>query len=1434
MIQRLKTGIDIGSTTAKLVILDDENTIIFSEYRRHNTDVIPTILDMLEKSKSICGSNEMTVSITGTAGMGISEKTGIPFVQEVVASAEVVKQLHPEVRTLMDLGGEDAKIIFFNEDGKPDMRMNGNCAGGTGAFIDQMASLLNKPVTELNSLAKESSSTYPVASRCGVFAKTDIQNLISRDIKIADIVASIYKAVAFQSINALARGSDIEPKIIFTGGPLTFQPELRKAFLKILEIGDHQVVETAYQEVFPAVGAALYDNENNLSSNITDIIKLICDNKDAEVNLDNRLEKLFSSKDEFEQWYEKKNDHCVEYIDLNKSSGEDFFLGIDSGSTTTKIVLMNPEGKIAAKYYSNNKGNPIQAVVNGLENIHEAIKAAGAEVNIRRTAVTGYGEDLIQFAFGIDDGLVETIAHYNAAAFFDPEVSFILDIGGQDMKAIYCKDGIINNLELNEACSSGCGSFIETFAHNLNQDVADFAMAACSSQSPCNLGTRCTVFMNSKVKQSLREGAGKADISAGLAISVVKNCFNKVLKLTDYSILGDHIVVQGGTFKNPAVLRALERHLGREVIRPDISELMGAYGAAIAAKRNYGEEKDVSDFIGFDNLSVAQAYTRKKSICRGCENFCTVTQLKYGQGRVFYTGNKCEKVFSNRLKGCYKGENLHEIKKDLLFNRTLKPKGKPLMNIGIPRVLNLWEDFPFFCTLLVECGFEITLSPPSTMALAQKGYGTVMSENICFPAKIVNGHIMSLIESGVDRIFYPMVRFNRPENDSTHNHYNCPVVTGYPEVITSSIKPEQKYNIPVDIFPFSFNSPQLIEKGCTEYLKQFGIPKHQIKKAIKKAEASYREYKRKVVEQGMRIVRAAEEAKRLVIMLLGRPYHVDSLVNHKITEMMSTAGVDIITEDCIPDKERINMQESVQVLSQWTFSNRLFDAAVWAGERKNIEVVQLNSFGCGPDAIAVDEVKPILNVFGKNPTVLRIDEINSPGSVKLRIRSLIESMKMRDENHKLVHKERTVLPVFEKEDIKKRTVLAPMFSHFYTRYLTAAFELDGYKFEVLPEPDRTSIETGLKYTNNDICYPATIVIGDLIKAMESGKYNPDEVALGLSQTGGQCRCSSYSSLLKKALINAGFDNVPVVAASTSSIKPLNIQPGFQVSPVKFNYSAFFGLLFGDCLAKLYYKTAVREKNKGESMKLVNKYIDLSVPLLKIGKHSKLFSILEKCVDAFNAIDIDLKKRPKVGIVGEIYVKFNDFSNSYICKWLMNKNIEVQVTPLLTFFMKEFVSKPFNNDFNLVPKSKIALKLLKTAETICYNFVDKANAILSKYRLGIEPLHHIRTIADEAEKILSLSHQYGESWLIAGEIGTYATENIDDVICLQPFGCIANHIIAKGVEKRMKDLHPHLNLLFLDMDAGSSEVNIANRLEFFVKSARESWAGRHEPAPNRHL
>ena len=1427
---KYRLGIDIGSTTAKAALTDGEGNILFHRYRRHNTEIDKTIWEIIEEGALEFPDMDFVVKLTGTAGLGVSERCGLPFTQEVVASAEVIKRCYPDVRMLIDLGGEDSKVIFFTDPIKPDIRMNGNCAGGTGAFIDQMAVLLNLSHDELDGEASRSQTTYPIASRCGVFAKTDIQNLIARDIPSSDIAASIYKAVAYQVINTLGRGTALMPKVIFAGGPLTFSSELKKAFMEVLNLKESDLFEPEYPAMLPAMGASLLtDIDNDETFTFTSLLERMKASPAGTGKRSDRLEPLFADPSDFAPWEEKKNSHPMAETTLEEASKGSLFLGIDSGSTTTKIVLLDEEGRLAAKHYRNNRGNPIQAVKAGLEEIKAEAAGKGQALNIARTAVTGYGEDLIQFAFAMDEGHVETIAHFRGARFFEPKVSFILDIGGQDMKALFIRDGIIHNMELNEACSSGCGSFIETFANSLDMSVQEFSQAACTdAPAPCDLGTRCTVFMNSKVKQALREGATQGEISAGLAYSVIKNCFNKVLKLTDYSLLGDHVVVQGGTFRNQAVLRATEQVLGREVVRPPHSELMGAWGAALIARDNWKKNRTATTFIGLDDLEKASAYERKRIKCQGCENFCQVTRMTFtenGESRFFYAGNKCEKIFSNRLKGSRNGSNMHQLKRELLFDRPLKPADRENpVKIGIPRVLNMWDDFPFWCELFVKSGFEVVLSDPSSMALAATGYGTVMSENICFPAKLTNGHIFNLLEKGVDRIFYPMVRYSRDEFDGADNQYNCPVVTGYPQVIESSINPEAR-GVPFDRPPLSFGSEKLIRKFCLSYLKGLGVDEKTILSAFRSALNAQDDYRREVRETGARIMDTARKENRTVMMVLGRPYHVDALISHKMGEMITSLGLDLVTEDSIPHSELAALDD-VKVLTQWTFPNRLYEAALWAAEQDNVEVIQLNSFGCGPDALTVDEIKPLLNRYGKNPTLVKIDEITSPGSVKLRIRSLIESIKMRGDNFIPQKLERIDTAVFGLED-KGRKILAPVFSPFYTDFLVSTFRNMGYDLEILPGPDRKSIDTGLKYSNNDICYPATIVIGDLIKALQSGKYDTSNIAVGLTQTGGQCRASSYVSMLKKALIRAGFADVPVVTISThAGGEKLNPQPGFAI-PSTFRLDSLFGIIYADVLARLFYSHASRERIKGSTWAIAEKYISLGKDRVDFKRPGRLYALLHEAVEEFNAIDVDPTPLPKVGIVGEIYVKFNPFSNGHMTDWLMAQGIEPEVPPLINFFLTMFITEEYNWKNFINESNQLKLKGLRLAEMFVDHHISKANAILAKAVQPTPPIHRIRHLADHAEKMIELVNQYGESWLIAGDIGSFVEDGITDVVCIQPFGCIANHIIAKGMEKKMKESHKGLNILYLDWDAGSSEVNAVNRLDFLARGAKEAFYARQK-------
>jgi predicted nucleotide-binding protein (sugar kinase/HSP70/actin superfamily) len=1029
--------------------------------------------------------------------------------------------------------------------------------------------------------------------------------------------------------------------------------------------------------------------------------------------------------------------------------------------------------------------------------------------------VTGYGEDLARTAFSFEEGMVETLAHFRAARAFDPQVSFILDIGGQDMKAIFVRNGHIQNSEINEACCSGCGSFIESFSRSVGYTVSDFAQKACTSKAPCDLGTRCTVFMNSKVKQALREGAEVSDISAGLAYSVIKNAIHKVLKIRDTSVLGDHIVVQGGTFRNPAVHKAMERLLGKRVLCPDIAELMGAYGAALTARDTYvNAGRAESRFVGLEKLEAVGNYERRTIHCRGCENKCAVTKLIFHGKNAFYTGNRCEKVFTNSGTKVSKGTNLPAIKVQLLFDRETDPTSAPLLTLGIPRALNLYENFPFWNTLFVECGFRVHLSDPSSNALYARGAGTVMSENICFPAKLAHGHIINLVEAGVDRIFYPLVAYEEDEFTDALNCYNCPIIWGYPDVVRSAIDPAGKFGIPLDRPAINFRDKKLLKKACRQYLAGLGVSGRTFNRAFVQAIDAQKKFKQEVRAVCADILHQARADGRSVVLLLGRPYHLDPLINHKVPEILSNFGIDVITEDAIPLALHPALDDKY-VLAQWEYSNRFYHAAHWAGQRDSVEVVQLNSFGCGPDAVVVDEIRDILGQYGKNHTVIRVDEIESTGSTKLRLRSMIESLKENEASGQRMHIPRKMTKVYQKTD-RHRTVLAPQFSHFCTLPLARPLMDLGFKVEILPPANRETVEVGLKYVNNEICYPAIILIGDLIKALQSGKYDPSQVAVGITQSGGACRATSYLSLVRRALVSAGFQDIPVVTLSISA-QELNEQPGFKFNTNLYIYKAIMSIVYADALSTMYHATAIRELRRGEALEVANRYLAaLGSGALRLTRAS-ILETLARAVGDFNRIKTKDRHYPTVGLVGEIFVKYNSFSNHRVVQWLMDREIEVIVPPMIEFFASWIVNAHVGVR-SYLKRPDLSWLLSFAIDKHMQAFLNDTEHVMAEFRYH-RPHHTIQDIAREAQDVLSLTNQFGESWLIAGEIGTLVKDGVQNVLCMQPFGCIANHVVAKGVGKRLKQKYPRLNLLFLDTDAGTSEVNLVNRLHFFINHAR---------------
>ncbi len=1410
------TGIDIGSTTIKVVITDKQKNIVFSEYVRHNTDVSlnmhRTLVNVLEKF----GDVVVTPVITGSVGMGVAEKLNMPFVQEVIASGEVIERFYPERQLFIDIGGEDAKLMYFRKNGYPDIRMNGNCAGGTGAFIDQMASLLGISLNELDELALQSDNIYPIASRCGVFAKTDIQSLLSKRVPLPDLARSVFHAVAVQVANTLLQGIKPKPKIIFSGGPLMFSRAMQHAMMHVLDVNHQDVIIPGYGNVLPALGACLAGHVERPDMTVSQLTRYFSSIAGKTIkNQPNRLKSLFKNKDEFKQW-EKSKDTGHHLFEQTPAITTGIYIGIDAGSSTTKLVAVNQNKKIVFTYYTNNKGNTINAVKKAFASLRQYIEEQQINATIQYTIVTGYGEELIKKAFGCDEGIVETIAHFKAAAFFKSNVSFILDIGGQDIKAIYIKDGQVKDIEVNEACSSGCGTFIETFAGSLGLTVEEFSEKAVISEKPYNLGSRCTVFMNSKLKQALREGAKIEDISAGLAYAVVKNCFNKVLKVKDTNDLGDEIVVQGGTFMNPAVLKATEIFLGKQVERPPISALMGAFGCALTAIERTGRRKQgKSQFNKIEELEGTEKKLAETFICDGCGNKCRISQLFFPAGRVYYSGNRCEKKYSNNKQRTRPGFNSMAFKNKLVFEQKINLSAIPKFKIGILRVLNMYDNFSFWNVLFSELNIQVCLSSHAAGYNQQKVYGTIMSDNICYPAKLVHAHVFDLIDKQVDRIFYPIVRYEKNEFKDAVNVYNCPVVTGYPDVIKNVVNFEE-YGVVYDMITVAFNHDTLLAKACYDYLKQFGIEKAAFQKAFKQAKARTEYIRKDLQEQGKKIIEQARANNKPVIMLVGRPYHADPAVHHNIPGMICDMGIDVITEDMVPETHSTDFKHDVHVLSQWQYSNRIYHALEWAGRQDNVHVIQLNSFGCGPDAVVMDEAKEIMEKYNKHYTMIRIDEGENPAPVKLRIRSLVESLHHNYRERSKTINIRQTTPSFCKIDRKKR-ILGPNLSQFYALFTESLFFQEGYDFELLPEADRQSVETGLKYVNNDICYPAIILIGDIIKALQSGKYDLKNVAIAMSETGGQCRASNYVSLIKKAMLDAGYKDIPVISVSTNP-NTLNVQPGFKKNFFELLSLTLNTLIYTDALLKLYNYLVVREKTKGESKRIFDKYIQYAYQNRRnyVIKHS--LRLLKQAVDEFNAIAYHDVSLPRAGIVGEIFMKYNSFGNYQLEDWLRNNGMEVVASPINPFFLESLADIKFNNANNLEKDGWIEQMFHEIIEQRVDRYINKVNAILKGFHHCLTPLHNIDELQKNAREIVSLAHQYGEGWLLPAEMVTFAKEGIHNIVAVQPFGCVACHIVSKGVSKRIKDMFPELNVLFLDMDADTSEANMHNRLEFFVRNA----------------
>ena len=1089
-------GIDIGSTTVKIAVLDSNNDVLFSDYERHFANIQETLSDLLGRAIYKLGQIKVSPMITGSGGLTLAKHLGVPFVQEVVAVSTALQDYAPQTDVAIELGGEDAKIIYF-ENGNIEQRMNGICAGGTGSFIDQMASLLQTDATGLNEYAKNYKALYTIAARCGVFAKTDIQPLINDGATKEDLSASIFQAVVNQTISGLACGKPIRGHVAFLGGPLHFLSELREAFIRTLKLDDEHIIAPKYSHLFAAVGSAL-NSKKDVVTSLGEMQKKL----DAHIEMDfevERMQPLFSSEADYNEFKNRHAKHQVPVGDLASYRGN-AYLGIDAGSTTTKAALVGEDGTLLYSFYHGNDGDPLGTTIGAIKDIYSQLPEG---VQIVHSCSTGYGEALIKAALLLDEGEVETVSHYYAASFFEPDVDCILDIGGQDMKCIKIKNQTVDSVQLNEACSSGCGSFIETFAKSLNYTVEDFAHEALFAKHPIDLGTRCTVFMNSKVKQAQKEGAEVSDISAGLAYSVIKNALFKVIKVSDASELGKKIVVQGGTFYNDAVLRSFETIAGCQAIRPDIAGIMGAFGAALIARERYGfKECKNTTMLSIDEINEL-TYTTSMAKCNGCTNNCRLTINKFSGGRRFISGNRCERGLGKE-KAKSDVPNLFAYKNERYFGYTpLDPSEAKRGTVGIPRVLNMYENYPFWFTFFTKLGYHVLLSPASTHKIYELGIESIPSESECYPAKLAHGHVQWLINQGADFIFYPCIPYERGEFADADNHYNCPIVTSYAENIKNNMDPIVHGEVDF-MNPFlALTSEKTITDGLVrEFTSAKNLPAEEIKNAAHAAWEELAACRQDIRKKGEETLAYMEKTGTRGIVLAGRPYHYDPEVNHGIPEMITSYGLAVLTEDSISHLNPV--ERPLIVMDQWMYHSRLYAAANFVKTRDDLDLIQLNSFGCGLDAVTTDAVADILTGSDKIYTSLKIDEVNNLGAARIRIRSLLAAIRVREQKHM----ERTIRPAniekipFTKEMKETYTILCPQMSPIHFSLIEPAFQEAGYKLEVLKNDNKHAVDMGLKYVNNDACYPSLMVVGQIMEAILSGKYDTDHLAVIISQTGG--------------------------------------------------------------------------------------------------------------------------------------------------------------------------------------------------------------------------------------------------------------------------------------------------------------------------------------------
>ncbi|MBT1164228.1 2-hydroxyacyl-CoA dehydratase [Bifidobacterium felsineum] len=1682
-IKPLRVGLDIGSTTVKAVVLDQSDSLkstLFSDYRRHHANVRATVagllVDIHKKLEELGrGDEPIRLAITGSGGLALADNMHVPFIQEVIAETEAIDKEYPQADVIIELGGEDAKITYLKP--TPEQRMNGSCAGGTGAFIDQMSTLLDTDAAGLNEMAKSYENLYPIASRCGVFAKTDLQPLINDGAAKPDLAASIFTAVATQTIAGLASGRPIHGTVIFLGGPLFFMSELRAAFQRALEGKVDEFIVPTNAHLYVAYGAALQadidaDDEGHHfeAHSCAEILKRLEELENLPSNTPT-MPPLFPTEADREAFNKR---HHKEHIHIGTLEGAHgpHFLGIDAGSTTIKATLVNDDREIVWSSYANNEGSPLTAAINIVKKIQSELPEGAW---IARSCATGYGEGLITTGLHLDEGVVETMAHYRGAEMVSPGVTAVIDIGGQDMKYLAITDGVIDSIAVNEACSSGCGSFLQTFAMSMGLTIQEFTQKALASTHPVDLGSRCTVFMNSSVKQAQKEGASIEDIAAGLCYSVVRNALYKVIKLRDSGELGDTVVVQGGTFLNDAVLRAFELLTEREVTRPNIAGLMGAFGAALTARMHYQDEADHLDTVvkadgteekplpageskaeGFKKTGSAEAnaseahtvvidgvahtassiltgealdnmsMTTERDVCKLCQNHCKLTITTFSDGSRFVTGNRCERGGDAKKKRSDR-PNLYDYKYKRCFAyRRLTDKKATRGEIGIPRALNMYENYPFWFTLLTSLGFKVMISGRSSHELFETGIESIASENICYPAKLVHGHIKWLLNKGVKTIFYPCVSYEENLVPNTDNHYNCPVVANYPLVVGANMPelrdPSVRYMHPY----FNLANHELMVDRIVEEFAWANVTREEAETAVKAAYAEDKVFKHDVQQEGLAALAYMKEHGCRGIVLAGRPYHIDPEINHGIPETICSLGMVVLSEDSICELqpgEKLNLtaflaegeqdprsknaagfrhvgdrtvtKMPLRVTNQWAYHSRLYAAAHFVASYPGLELVQLNSFGCGLDAITTDQVAEILADKADVYTLLKIDEVSNLGAAKIRLRSLKAAVEEREANKareaaaaqaanqqaadkaealqaedaaqakareaakakaeadlaaakaalaeaqaaveaaeakvkaeqseaqpaagpkpmgfrktgskaptpgrqvlldttmaanpkltkamreaskkaaqrdldaavnaknvlagsngtvdqpdskqgkttkKNAHNNATMSRYAHRQKFLKNmkrdyTIVAPQMSPIHLSLVEAVIRSGGYKFDVLKHASRGDVETGLKYVNNDACYPAIMVIGQLIDAILEGKYDPDHVALAITQTGGMCRATNYFGLIRKALIDAGYPQIPVIAISTQGLED---NPGFKAT-VPMLHRAIKALILGDLLMKCLYRVRPYEVEKGAANRLYEQWDTIiretiehhgfsktaaKIPWLKKG-YLPYGTLAKEIVKSFDALPLkDIPRKVRVGVVGEILVKYQPDANNHVVDVIESQDCEAVVPGIMEFM----TTRPYITDWNeknLGMGGNQQLYALMRWGLDMYNAPIKKAIALShgKFKQD-DPMPEL---VQKAGEVTSIGVQAGEGWLLTAEILELIEQGCPNVICAQPFACLPNHVTGRGMFGKIRRLHPEANIVSIDYDPGASEANQLNRIKLMIAAAKKAHLAKFSEA-----